>query len=134
MKNDKDLDNNDESTPKKAQTPQQPESSITPTKGKKDNRTPVPKNDDDGDEYQPEENWRGGTSNYPPSYTLYEKMSKESAGYRQGMPFHNCGKCNYYQAGHCKIVRGYIAQSMGCKYYSEKYAPMSFAVVVSKRK
>ena len=38
MKSDNDLDNNDESTPKKSKTPQQPESTITPVKGKVDKR------------------------------------------------------------------------------------------------
>lgn len=133
MKNDKDLDNNDESTPKKSISPNQPESTITTTKGKKDNRSNVPKNDDDGDEYDPTESFRGGKYSYPPSYTMYEKISKETAEYKQGMPFHNCGKCNYYQAGHCKIVRGYIAQSMGCKYFSEKYTPMIVGIAIKRK-
>jgi hypothetical protein len=126
MKNDKDLDNNDESSPKKAMRPHQPEPNVTPVKNKKDDRSTMPKKDDDGDEYKPEESFRGGSRNYPPSSTLYEKMSKENALYQQGAPFENCGKCNYYQPGHCKIVRGYIVQSMVCKYFSEKYAPIKW--------
>ena len=124
MKSDNDLDNNDESTPKKSKTPQQPESTITPVKGKVDKRSTVPRKDDDGDEYYPDDSYRGYGRNFPPSSTLYEKMSKENAEYQKGVPFENCGKCNYYQAGHCKIVRGYIAQSMVCKYFSEKYSSM----------
>ena len=134
MKNDHDLDDNDESTPKKARQPQQPEPNITPTKGKKDNRTLVPQSDDDGDEYDAENGYRGGNHNYPPSSTLYEKMSKENAEYQKGVPFENCGKCTYYISGHCKVVRGYIEQNMVCKYFSEKYNSSSFGIMISRRK
>lgn len=133
-KNDKDLDNNDESLPSDMDETQQPERKATTVKNKKDERTLMPHKDDDGDEYDPKEAWRGGDSQYPPSWTLYEKMSKENAGYQKGAPFHNCGKCTYYQAGHCKIVRGYIAQSMGCKYFSEKYTPVTFTMRMTRGK
>jgi hypothetical protein len=132
MKTDNDLDNNDMSTPKKVQKNQQPESNITPTKGKRDNRSNVPKKDDDGDEYDAENSYRGYGKSFPPSSTLYEKMSKENAAYQQGAPFENCGKCNYYSAGHCKIVRGYIVPSMVCKYFSEKYSSISISVIKRK--
>ena len=133
MKDDNDLDNNDKSGTKKANHPHHPEKDATTVGNKKDDRSTMPKKDDDGDEYSPEDSWRS-PGNYPPSSTLYEKMSKENAQYMKGVPFENCGKCNYYQAGHCKIVRGYIEQSMVCKYFSEKYTATSFTMMISKRK
>lgn len=126
----------DSTTPKKVDPSFQPPKNATPTNTKKDNRQLTPHgggvNDDEED---PEKNggpWRS-EYNFPPSSTLYEKMSKEDAGYRKGVPFENCGKCNYYQSGHCKVVRGYIEQSMVCKYFSEKYMS-SMTISVMKRK
>ena len=132
MKNDKDLDNNDETTPKKSMKWQQPEKTVSTTKNNPDKRTTMVHKDDDGDEYTPDQAYRN-YGDYPPSYTLHEKMTKENALYQQGMPFENCGKCNFYIAGHCKIVRGYIAQGMVCKYFQEKYSPTAFAISIRKK-
>jgi hypothetical protein len=129
---DKDLDNPDPSTTKKASRPHQPSSDVTTTKGPKDERSTKPKKDNDGDEYEPEKSWRFSGS-YPPSWTSSEKMSKETAEYKQGMPFANCGKCTYYQSNHCKVVAGYIVQSMVCKYFAEKYTPMMSISILKRR-
>lgn len=124
----------DESTPKKSVTPNQPKDSATPTNTKSDDRTPVAKRtsgekESEGDNDNDSDNYRGYKRKFAPSYTLYEKMSKENAEYRQGMPFEHCGKCNYYSGGNCKIVRGTIAASMVCSYFSEKYnATFSFSI------
>ena len=50
-----------------------------------------------------------------------EMVSKETAEYQKGKPFHRCGLCMYYRAHKCDIVRGYIAPMMGCKYFAKKH-------------
>ena len=134
MANDHDLDNEDESTPKKVDKSHQPAKNDTPKKAKRDERTLMPHHDDDEDDYYPEKNWRGGDSKYPPSWTLYEKMSKEEAQYKKGVPFQSCGKCSFYQSGHCKIIRGYISAEMRCRYYQEKYGAVVFSTIRVSRK
>ena len=124
---DKDLDDtNDNTTPSKLDPKWQPEKNETTVKGPKDKRELRPINDHDGDEYEPEDEWRGPKTPYPPSWTLYSKMSKEEAGYQQGIPFSSCGKCNFYQSGACKVVRGHISPAMRCYYFQEKYQAMVF--------
>ena len=125
---------NDDSTPTDEDEDDQPDKKATPKKSKKDKRTLMPDYDNDGDEWDESENWRGGKYKYPPSSTLYEKMSKENAQYQVGVPFENCGKCTYYQSNHCKIVRGYIAQSMRCMYFQEKYEPQVITLTQISRK
>lgn len=115
---------NDDSTPTHEDTAAQPPKDVTPTNYKKDSRTLKPQYDEDDEElYAPK-------TRYPPSWTREEKMSKETAEYRQGKPFHHCGICSYYQSSSCKIVRGYIAPSMGCSYFQEKYDPGRFGVTI----
>jgi len=123
----------DQTTPTKLDKSKQiPKDQTTKSapRGKHDDRELRPQLDEDD---KPENTFRGGESHYPPSWTMFEKMSKEDAEYRQGMPFHNCGKCQYYQGNICKVVRGYIVQSMGCKYFQEKYSPVSFGVPLRVR-
>ncbi len=112
----------DDTTPKKLDKAFQPPTRATPTNTKSDDRRTTPDTDDKGDESNEKPVWRRDMD-FPPSWTLYEKMSKETACYQQGAPFENCAKCNYYQGGQCKIVRGHILGSMVCRYYSEKYVP-----------
>lgn len=116
----------DDSTPTKVDTKAQPADSDTTVKGKKDTRSLMPSKkmeEEDSESYETR-------SFYPPSWTRSEKMSKEEAEYKQGKPFHHCGKCTYYSDSHCRVVRGYISPSMGCRYFQEKYSPnISMAVI-----
>jgi hypothetical protein len=109
-----------------------PKDSDTPTRSKKDERSLVDHDYDDDNDDHP---WRGGQTRYPPSWTLYEKMKKEEAQYQKGQPFHNCGKCSFYQSGHCQIVLGHISPEMGCRYFQQKYeAQVFFTGIRLKRK
>lgn len=117
----------DDTTPKKLDKAFQPNKGVTPVNTKSDDRRTTPDTDKSGDEQSEKPIWRRDMD-FPPSWTLYEKMSKETAMYQQGRPFENCAKCNYYQGGQCKIVRGHILGSMVCRYFSEKYTPMTITI------
>ena len=113
----------DDSTPTKSDQTAQPKDKATTVNTKKDTRSLMPSKEDEAEDEVSYE-----TRHYfPPSWTNFEKMSKEDAHYGQGKPFHNCGTCTYYQSSHCKVVRGYIEQSMGCKYFSKKYDSTKFS-------
>ena len=129
MAKEPDYDEHDMSTPTKVDQEAQYPNNETPTKGKRDKRELRPVRDYDSDDPPAEEMWRGGNFKYPPSWTMFEKMSKEEARYQNGAPFHNCGKCGFYSGNQCKVVRGFISPSMGCVYFQEKYGAMTFQAV-----
>jgi hypothetical protein len=121
----------DTSTPKKEDRDAQPAPSDTPTHAKKDTRTLMPtKEKEESDEYEYETK-----TNYPPRGSDAELISKETAEYKIGKPFHRCGICRMYSDNHCSIVRGYIVPEMGCKYYQKKWdGSVGITMMIGKRK
>jgi hypothetical protein len=119
----------DDSTPTHSDQKAQPKDKDTPVNNKSDGRTLQPTQE------QKEANSKAYETQdyYPPGWTRSEKMSKETAEYKKGTPFHTCGGCTYYQSSHCKIVRGYISPEMSCLYHQEKYDPDRFKSIMIKR-
>lgn len=123
--------NDDTSTPTKIDIEEQISDDETPVKNKRDKRQLVLKKNRDEDDDA--DDWRGG-SDYPPSWTMYEKASKEVAEFRVGGPFHRCGLCSYYSGNTCKIVRGYVSPNMSCRFFQKKYEASDYGVAIVKRR
>lgn len=123
-------DTDDTSTPSKVDEEAQYPDNETPTKNKRDKRQLVPKHSKD-DQDDDADDWRGG-SDYPPSWTMYEKASKEVAAFRVGGPFHRCGLCSYYSGNSCKIVRGYVSPNMSCRFFQKKYEAADYSKVTMR--
>lgn len=61
-----------------------------------------------------------------------EQVTKETAEYKKGTPFHRCGICQYREGERCEIVAGYIAPYQSCKYFQKKWDG-SMAIKVGRK-
>jgi hypothetical protein len=62
-----------------------------------------------------------------------EKITKETAAYQKGTPFHRCGICQYRDGQTCEIVAGYISVYQSCKFFQKKWSADD-AISVSVRR